>query len=275
MKNPADRTLRTPIVEGILYPSEREELTALVRSFTADAMKGEAPVIVSPHAGYSTAGALMGMAYSAAAKRGVKTVVLLSPVHREEQENIILPSFTRFRTPSGDLEVDLEALELFAGHDNAIIRNDIPHLEEHSIEDQLPFVIELFPEAKILPVLLGRTTITLVKKLTAGLERAFGTSNEEVLFAVTSNLSLYEKRETALEQASASLKLFREGDWRTITEERRTGNIHSCGAGALAAVLALYTPPLSMKVLGQSEPGGKESEKGKTVSYGAIAFEEV
>lgn len=274
MKNPRDKSIREPIVEGIFYPADKEELSQKISQYISGKERGAAPLILSPHGGYSAVGELIGHAFAAAADRKIETVVIISPVHREEQEHIILPRFKTFKTIAGELPVDMKALHLFAGQSKAVIRDDIPHMEEHSIEDQLPFISTLFPQAQILPILLGKTTISLVKKLTEGLKRAFGDELDRVLFVVTSNLSEYGKREEVLNQAKKSLELFASGDWRNLCEEKRTGGIEACGAGALASVLSLYESSLSMKILQRSEPENRESEKGKTVAYGSLAFEE-
>lgn len=272
MSSPKDTKMRSPIVEGIFYPSDKDELIKKIHLFIKDSIKGTAPVIISPHAGYSTAGKLMADAFMAGAGRDIKEIVILSPVHREEQDKIILPSFKKFKTAAGEIEINMKSLHLFKGDDPSIIRDDIPHLEEHAIEDQLPFISTLFPDASILPILLGKTTISLVKKVTSALKRAYGSDFDSILFVVTSNLSLYEKEETALNAAEKALNLFKSGDWRAICEAKRTSEIDACGAGALASVMALYEHPLKMNIISRSKSEGKESEKGKIVSYGAVSF---
>ena len=265
--------MRRPIVEGIFYPSDKTELEKLIASYIENKERKKAQIILSPHAGYNTAGQQIGDAFLAAAGKKVEEIIIISPVHREEQDTIILPYFTKFSTVAGELEINMKSLHLFKGNDPSIIRDDVPHLEEHAIEDQLPFITTLFPGVKILPVLLGKTTISLIKKLTAALQRAYGPDPDNVLFVVTSNLSNYEKKESALSKADRALEIFKAGNWRDICEEKRTGLINACGAGALASLLALYSRPFTMTTLSRSISEGRESEKGKIVSYGALSFE--
>ncbi len=269
-----DKNLRSPIVEGIFYPSDKSDLEQQVNKYIKGLIPGCANIILTPHAGYNVAGQLMAEAFMAAASRQIKEVVIISPVHREECDQIILPYFKSFYTAAGNLNINMKSLHLFKGEDPAIVREDIPHLEEHAIEDQLPFISRLFPESTILPVLLGKTTISLVKKLSSALKRTYEDRMEEVLFVVTSNLSLYEKEDAAMAKSDKALQLFKKGDWREICEEKRTGQIDACGAGALAAFLALYTCEMTMDVINCSRSEGKESEKGKMVSYGALSFKE-
>jgi len=274
MNNFKKNKMRKPIVEGIFYPSEKEELIQLIDSYIENSEKGKSPLIISPHGGFNVAGQLMADAFMAAADSEIEEVVIISPVHREEQEKIILPSSSIFYTAAGELEVNMKSLHIFKDEDPSIIRDDIPHLEEHAIEDQLPFISHILGDVKILPVLLGKTTITMVKKLTKALERTYGSSPEKVLFVITSNLSLYEKEEAALLKAEKALEIFKEGSWREICEQKRTGQIDACGAGPLSAVLALLGKDFKMKVISRSESEKKESEKGKMVSYGAVSFME-
>jgi len=272
MDSRKDKKVRQPIVDGIFYPSDPGELQTLIHSCTDSEPCGTSSLIYSPHAGYSAAGALMGKAFCSAAKNEVKEVVIISPVHREESDRIILPRFTSFSTPLGIVPINMKSLNLFQNDDKSIVRDDIPHLEEHSIEDQLPFIQVLFPEATILPLLVGKTTIGLVKKIREGLNRAYGRGEKGVLFVATGNLSSYSNREQAVASADKALDLFSKGDWREIVEEARTGGIEACGAASLGACLSFFPSPLSMKVLDRVEAEDTELEKGKTVSYGALSF---
>ncbi|MDA3812173.1 MAG: AmmeMemoRadiSam system protein B [Spirochaetaceae bacterium] len=267
-----NKNLRKPIVEGIFYPSDKEELNNLIDSYIQNKVKGYSNLIISPHAGYAVTGQQMADAFLSAAASDIKEVVIISSVHREEQEKIILPGSSGFQTAAGELSINMKSLHLFKGDDPSIIRDEIPHLEEHAIEDQLPFISKILGDVQILPILLGKTTITMVKKLTKALERAYSSSPQNILFVITSNLSLYEEENAALDKADKALKAFKRGDWREICELKRTWQIDACGAGGLAAVLALYDKSFNMDVISRSKSEGKESEKGKIVSYGAITF---
>jgi len=274
MNNAKLKKMRKPIVQGIFYPSDKEKLSQLIDSYIQDKSRGQSNLIISPHAGYSTTGQQMADAFLSAASSDIHEVVIISPVHREETDKIILPQSSIFYTAAGELEVNMKSLHLFKDDDPSIIRDEIPHLEEHGIEDQLPFISHIMGDVKILPVLLGKTTISMVKKLTKALRRAYGSSPENVLFVVTSNLSLYESEKNALAKANRALELFEKGDWREICEQKRTGQIDACGSGCLSAVLALYDKSFEMDLISRSKSEGKESEKGKIVSYGAVSFKE-
>ncbi len=272
MNKKRDKHVREPIVEGIFYPSAPDDLKNLIENYIKNGKKGTAPLIISPHAGYDTAGQQMADAVMSAADSDIEEVVIIAPLHREEEEKIILPVSSLFRTPAGDLEVNMKSLYMFKGEETSIVRDEIPHIEEHAIEDQLPMISHILGEVKILPVLLGKTTITMVKKLTKALKRAYGESPEKVLFIISSNLSSYGQSESAGVSGENALNLFKEGNWRDICEQKRTGRIEACGAGPLASVMALYNRKMTMKILSRSESAGKESEKGKVVLYGAVSF---
>lgn len=265
---------RKPIVEGIFYPADPDELQNALQRWCEDLPAGTAQLIVPPHAALNIVGPLMAKAFSMASRRKIQTVVLISHVHREEQDHIIVPSFTAYETPLGEVRLNRKASHFLTDKDKSFIVDDIPHIEEHAIEDQLPFVKHFFPDSEILPILMGKTTISLARKLSEGLKRAFAEDPQSVLFVVTSNLSQYGKKEIALTQAEQSLKSFESCDWKQICEDKRTGLIEACGAGPLASVLAYMNTKMKMTLIDRYEPEGRESEKGKTVSYGALIFEE-
>jgi hypothetical protein len=60
----------------------------------------------------------------------------------------------RWETPLGPVEVDARLAERILGHTNLITDDPYAHESEHSIEVQVPFVKHLFPDARILPIMV-------------------------------------------------------------------------------------------------------------------------
>ena len=128
--------MRTPIVDGIFYPADKEGLAAKVASLldSAPAEQGKASAIVVPHAGYDYTGALAANGFKAAAGRDIRTVVLLAPVTRDAQDGLFLCDYSAFQTPLGAVPVDREKVKALLSHKGRFSVNNFPFLEEHSIE---------------------------------------------------------------------------------------------------------------------------------------------
>jgi hypothetical protein len=267
--------VRASTVDGIFYPAEREPLAGEVLRLLAGAgPAGQASCVITPHAAFEYSGALAAAAFQAAAGREVERVVLLGPVHREASERLLLPESDAYQTPLGLTAVDRAAVERLAALDRCFALDDIPHLEEHCLEVQLPFLQTLFPRASLVPVLMGRSSAHLVEALAQALLQELACTPQRTLLAVSANLTCYRPREQAAQEAQALLELIRTGRWRDILAEAGRKSISSCGAGCIAAILAVEEELGSRaEILKLASSLDTSADARRVVHYGAIAFE--
>jgi AmmeMemoRadiSam system protein B len=267
--------VRASTVEGIFYPAAAEALAERVGGLLAGAgPAGTAGVLISPHAAYEYSGSLAAAAFRAAAARPVERVLLLGPVHREASDRLLLPESDAFQTPLGAVPLDLEAIQRLAAGDPGFQLDDIPHLEEHCLEVQLPFLQVLFPRALLVPVLMGRPTARLAEALAGALRRELARDAQGTLVVVSANLTCYRPREQGEREAEALLELIRAGSWRALLEHSERKAISSCGAGCIAAILAVgQERGFRMQVLKRASSLELSDDERRVVHYGAIAFE--
>ncbi len=268
---------RTPIVDGIFYPAEKGRLKETIAQLleTCGTEPGFAFGIVSPHAGLSYSGPYVASAFQSAAKRTIKTAIILAPLHREIEDAIILPESESFATPLGDIAVHSAFIEELENCSTKFYRNDIPHLEEHSIEVQLPFIQYLFPEACIVPILLGKITKSNCRILAQALQLSFEKHYDTSLFVISSNLSSYRKKEDSLRHADTMLELIQRGDWEGIIRAHDSKSISSCGAGCIASLLSFTKPSLSCTVLKRGNSVEQNSDLEQVVEYAGISFNSI
>ncbi len=265
--------IREPIVEGLFYPDTGDALRKDIETFTAASgePRGKAFGIAAPHAAYEKAGPLIASAFLSAAERKIKRAVMLGPVHRDFTDEIILPESSWFRTPLGNVRVDEESVETLLSCGTMFVRNDIPHLEEHCIEVLLPFVQFHFPEAEIVPVLVGRDSKAAVKALEKALFIAFGEVFAETLFVVSTNFSgggdIGAGKAEADEIVAAALR----GDAEALTAGKTSRKYDACGVGCLAALLALH-PAGKVRLLGRGS-SVSDPERMRGVEYAAISVD--
>ena len=130
---------------------------------------------IVPHAGWVFSGDLAGMVFAAIKQiQPVDTFVIFGAVHAVRTRLGILYDVGQWGTPLGTIDVDepLAAAILDEGSD--LIQADTSaHSREHSIEVQVPFIQHLFPEAKIVPLLvppitaapqIGRTVASIIQQ---------------------------------------------------------------------------------------------------------------
>ncbi len=263
--------MRAPIVDGIFYPAQKDMLETKVKELLDGAGLGSdiaagASAIVVPHAGYNYTGELAAKGFKAVLDRDIHTAVLLAPVTRDAQDGLFLCDFKAFKTPMGEVFVDQEKVKALLDHKGRFSVNNYPFLEEHSIEVQLPFIQYLWPQAKIVPLHMGRQNPGTVKQLAKALQEVFGQDIDNTLFVVSANASPYLQRELAQEYAASYLSLCTAGDWEAMLAELQKRHPLPNGTGCTAAVLGMAGSMPRVTVLGTGDSKGE-----KIVCYASLA----
>ena len=185
---------RKPYAAGKFYTDKPAELKAQLQQMFSGSIKKKSEntplAIIVPHAGYIYSGEVAASAYSQ-----------IDPNHQFERIFIIGSSHTmaftgasvyctgQYVTPLGIVKVDLELVNQLAKENKLIKCYPEPHLEEHSIEVQLPFLqYHLQTDFKIVPIIIGSSTAETAKKLAAILKPYL---NEKNLFVISSDFSHY------------------------------------------------------------------------------------
>jgi MEMO1 family protein len=269
--------IREPIVQGIFYPDEPNDLEADISGYLDEAdkrlsIKPGATAIISPHAGYPYCGTFIASAFLAAAGRSIDTVVILAPVHREPEDAIFLTESMYFMTPFGRIEVADDLVAELEACSTRIFRNDIPHLEEHAIEVQLPFIQHQFPKARIVPILMGRATLTNVRLLSRALDLTFGEGTDSTLFIVSSNLSNHTEEETASESVGELVHLIEHADCEGLIAAYQKKDITACGSGCIATLFCRSQAAGTAELLSKTPPHINTNDFGNIIHYGAVAF---
>jgi MEMO1 family protein len=272
--------VRQPAVAGLFYPSRARELAAAVDRLLAEAnamAASNAPqpkAIIAPHAGYVYSGPVAARAYAtlAASRARIRRAVVIGPAHYVWFEGVAAPSSAAFQTPLGALPVDRPAIEALRSLAFVGI-TDLPHVREHSLEVQLPFLQQVLSEVEIVPLLVGDAR---PEHVAAVLALLWG--GEETMIVVSSDLSHYHDTDTARRRDAATADAIERGDgsrlgpttraafcrspacWlrRAIADSRRGGSLCATQAtlsdrrvGSLAMALgALSSLP--------TQPAGRE-----------------
>jgi MEMO1 family protein len=272
---PLRARVRPPIVDGLFYPARSDQLSTLVDKLltTSSTPEGSCFAAVSPHAGYELAGPVMASAFRAVARRPVRTIVLMGPVHRDPQSGFFLPESDAFATPLGEIAVDERVVSVLLARDPVFTRNDIFHLEEHCLEVQLPFLARLFPEAAVVPVLVGSRGQAAARTLAAGLAALLEDDPGSTLCIVSSNMASYMAGGDADRECTAMESLLAAGDWQGMVSAEEEKRVSACGATAIAALLCAAGQGTRIEILNRACSREKEDDMARTVHYAAVGLD--
>jgi AmmeMemoRadiSam system protein B len=270
------KRVRTPVVSGLFYPEEGEALKARIRSWGLSGDRGrKAAALIAPHGAWDLTGDIAGAAFLAASGRGkdgsVSRVVVIGPIHNRRYPGIYLSDSAFFETPLGNIPVDQKINRELESCDPLLEVNDIPHLSEHSLEVLLPFIQFCFPDAAIVPVLIGSPRKPLTGAMGKALRRTLEKRMDKTLIVVTANLSQDFDPLRAVEQADRFVGLVKERDGEKYLAGLEKGELSACGAAAVAGLLQSGLVKDKTLTAGPRTTG--ITEKGETVHYGALSFE--
>lgn len=265
-------TTRPPAVAGLFYPGDREQLRSAVRRFVAAAPAEDpgAPLrppkaIIVPHAGYRYSGAVAGAGFRRVLPlRGAVTrVVLLGPAHYVAVPGLAVPSVDELGTPLGPLRIDTATLTGLAEMPQVTV-SDLAHAMEHSVEVQLPFVVETLGAVAVAPIVVGDASSAEVAEV---LERVWG--GPETLIVLSTDLSHF------LPDGAARRM---DGDTVVAIEHLDCSEIdgrHACGWRALCGLLLVARRRgLTCHLLEFSNSGEASGRRDSVVGYGAFALTE-
>jgi AmmeMemoRadiSam system protein B len=259
-------SVRHPAVAGMFYPADPEELRQDLRRAFADAVPPpvDAPVpkaLIVPHAGYMYSGAVAASAYLRLlpARHTISRVVLLGPSHRVHVAGLAAPVDNLFDTPLGMVLIDADLRATVAGLPGVIL-DDLPHLHEHSLEVQLPFLQTVLDEFTLLPLSVGDTT---TEQVTAVLESVWG--GPETLIVISTDLSHYYSYDDARRLDARTAAAIVGGAAGAIADDDACGARPLCGMLQLAGDRGMTIENVDLR-----NSGDTAGDRERVVGYGAF-----
>ncbi|MBA4071470.1 MAG: TIGR00296 family protein [Gemmatimonas sp.] len=261
------KTVRRAAVAGMFYPNNPAELEQTLTDLLAHpegARRTQPPkALIVPHAGYVYSGPIAASAYAQLEPlRGrVRRVVLLGPAHYAFVRGLALPDAQCFRTPLGEVPLDLNRMRQLDAMPQ-VVRSADAHHKEHSLEVQLPFLQHVLGDFELLPLAVGEASAEEVADV---LDAVWG--GDETLIVISSDLSHFLPDTLA-----------RRMDQQTVAEivalDSHIDAERACGAtpinGMLLAAKRHGLRAVTLDVRNSSQTAG---DPDRVVGYAAFAFE--
>ena len=135
--------LRRAAVAGSWYPGTpralEQALDACLAEVAPHSLSGPLLGLVAPHAGLTYSGGVAAHAYALLKGQRDRTVILAGPSHRLAFEGVAVFAEGEFETPLGRIPVDGAAARALLS-EPLVVDWPAPHVGEHSLEMQLPFL---------------------------------------------------------------------------------------------------------------------------------------
>jgi AmmeMemoRadiSam system protein B len=279
--------VRLPAVAGAFYPASPVQLTQMIDGYLAEArrLEPEPSILIVPHAGYVYSGGVAAHSFKQALDRGYEHVIILGFNHGYAYAfdgAAVWPSGA-WRTPLGDAPVDVAlAQQILAAGPAIFTANRSIHLDEHSLEVEVPFIQRVLPGVPIVPISVGRPTLENALAIANALTEVLSES-PKTLVVTTTDLSHYPRYQDAVRVDHASINTITSLDPVALAawdEEAMSSHIPElrttmCGKGPVlvSMLLAHNIGAVEVNVIHYANsgdvPGGKHDS---VVGYAAIAF---
>ena len=279
-------TDRQPFAAGKFYPGDKDTLEIILSQLFARCKKSpgnwNVRAIISPHAGYQFSGEVAASAFSAIPKDAVyKNIFIIGSSHVMYFNGASVYNCGDYITPLGKVPVNKEIANKLI-NDNKVFKFPMSaHIQEHSIENQLPFIQYYFKVIPtIVPVIIGTDDENTVKKVAEALRPWFTPEN---LFVISSDFSHYPSYKDANENDKLTALSIISGDPKTFLKtlsdnsaKQIPGLVTSmCGwtSGLTLLYLAEGDHNLEIKLIDYANSGdSKVGGKAEVVGYNALVM---
>lgn len=277
---------RKPYAAGRFYTDKPVELKIHLQQLFSKSQVKKSKItplaIIVPHAGYVYSGEVAASAFNQIdPNRKFERIFIIGSSHTSAFRGASVYCPGNYETPLGIVKVDLElAKQLVA--ENEILKNyPEPHLYEHSLEVQLPFLqYHLNTDFMIVPVIIGSSTPETAKKL-AAIFKPF--LNEKNLFVISSDFSHYPEYEHARKAdrtTAEAIQTNKASKLITALDSNEKKNIPGlatslCGWSSVLTLLYMteQMPNLTVNLIQYKNSGDSSyGDKDRVVGYYAISF---
>ncbi|HSE49623.1 MAG TPA: AmmeMemoRadiSam system protein B [Terriglobales bacterium] len=229
-----DPTVRQPAVAGRFYPDDAGTLRRDIASYLKSGTKQRALGCVVPHAGYMYSGHVAGAVY--AHLELPHRFIILCPNHTGMGQPLAIMSRGAWATPLGEVAID----EGLAGE----LQRALPYLEEdeqahraeHALEVQLPFLQQLLPDFRFVPICVGVGQLAVLEALGKAIANVLA-DRRDVLVIASSDMNHYESDSVTREKDHKAIERILALDPAGLHETVRRERISMCGYGPAVAML--------------------------------------
>ncbi|WP_025270604.1 AmmeMemoRadiSam system protein B [Hippea sp. KM1] len=259
--------IRKPAVADLFYPASPEELHAYLNSVMFEPEKKIKPkALIVPHAGYVYSGEVAAKAYSLI--DSFDTYIVMGPNHTGLGAEISIFDGI-YQMPFGDVEPDIELIEAIAKNEYAQI-DYYAHLQEHSIEVQLPFINYISKKPyKIVPIVVGTHNVAKLYSMAETIAEIVRNANKDILMVVSTDMNHYEDQTITLMKDKDAIGMLKQLDENGLMRITQLKGITMCGVSAayIAIAAAKMLNAKSCQIVEHKTSGDVSGDYTKVVGY--------
>ncbi len=238
--------IRKPAVVGLWYPADKDSLHQMIQGFLDNVPESRGKVtlppqvygIIVPHAGYVFSGQTAAYAFKQLESQKFETAIILGPYHgpkrestpRVEEKGISVYQCGAYKTPLGLMNIDTEVAQKIIKYDDIIKFIPEAHIDEHSVEAEIPFLQSVLRDLKIVPIVMIDQSFETCKIVADAITNAIG--DKKVLLVASSDFYHGYDYNECKKSTQESATLVENYDIEGFYEAFQNRNA-ACGGGAI------------------------------------------
>jgi len=209
----------------------------MLEGFTKpDTARASAIGVVSPHAGYIYSGRVAGAVFSRV--QVPDTAIIMAPAHRYAACPFGLWTEGEWVTPLGNVPTDEALAKRLLEGVGSLKEDYLAHVNEHSGEVQVPFLLHANPKLKIVSIVVATQDLTALKQFGDDLAQVLKDLSPRPLIVASSDMTHYESEDAARRKDKLAvdeiLSLDPDGLWTKVVSTP----ISMCGMAPTVSLLA-------------------------------------
>jgi MEMO1 family protein len=269
-------TLRKSVIAGSWYPGKASILKRDIERYFASVpdlvLEGEISGLVAPHAGYIYSGQVAAHAYKLIRGKKYDAVVIVGPSHHIAFNGVSIFGEGGYETPLGAVPVSRDLAEKIEKFAKTVTEIPAAHLQEHSLEIQLPFLQVALGDFFFVPLVMGDQSANTCYDLAEAISKAAG--SKKILIVGSSDLSHFHNYAMASQLDTAILKYLQKGDAVGLLQSLESEVGEACGGGpmAVAMLVAQRLGATKSQLLKYANSGDVTGDKNSVVGYAAAVY---
>ncbi len=258
--------IRKPFFSGSFYPAGKEELLGMLGDFFGKTKEVKSPkkikALIVPHAGYVYSGQTAAWGYrQLLVKENDYQYILIGPSHQSFFSGLVNCPDSLWETPLGEVYC-----HQIKRPDKEITINDKPHMNEHCLEVQLPFLQYINSNKKPLNISCFLTGSQVDAKKSADY---FLENYPDAFFIFSSDLSHYLPEGEARSKDKKTVEAILKDDQRYFETEENT----ACGMmGILILMKMAKRQKWQSELIYYDTSASFSGDRSGVVGYAAIGF---
>jgi len=284
------KTIPVPVVRpmaaaGSFYPSDSAQLRTLLGDLFSQAKPAstrDVVAIICPHAGYEFSGVVAASSFNQLDPgKKYDNIFVIGSSHHVAFMGASIYNAGDYQTPLGKVKVNIDLANKLIKENAVFSYNPDADRNEHSVENQVPFLQYYLKKSfTLVPIILGTQSTESCRKIARALKPYLNGNN---LFVISSDFSHYPPYPDALavDKKTCDAILTNQPDRLLSTlkenEENNVPNLVTSLCGWTSVLTLLYMtegdPSITMTpIYYQNSGDSKNKDKSQVVGYWSIAL---